>query len=67
LEPYIRAFLAYLRGEKGLAANTIAAYRRDMEKFGAFMTNSNRTLENLTHSDVVDFLRTLYHRGLDTW
>jgi integrase/recombinase XerD len=66
LEPYIRAFLAYLRGEKGLAANTIAAYRRDMEKFGAFMTNSNRTLENLTHSDVVDFLRTLYHRGLDS-
>ncbi|MGD0303647.1 MAG: site-specific tyrosine recombinase XerD [Candidatus Acidiferrales bacterium] len=66
MDAYIRAFLAYLRGEKGLAANTIAAYRRDMEKFGAFVTNSGRPLEELTHSDVVDFLRTLYLKGLDS-
>jgi len=66
VDAYIRAFLAYLRGEKGLAANTIAAYRRDMEKFSAFVTNSGRPLEELTHSDVVDFLRMLYLKGLDS-
>jgi integrase/recombinase XerD len=66
VDAHIRAFLAYLRGEKGLAANTIFAYRRDMEKFGAFVTNGGRSLEDLTHNDVVDFLRMLYLKGLDS-
>ena len=36
LEAQIRSFLNYLRVEKGLSANTLHAYRRDMEKFAAF-------------------------------
>ena len=32
-EPKIREFLAYCRVEKGLAAHTLAAYRRDLAKW----------------------------------
>lgn len=66
MEANVRAFLAYLRGEKGLAANTIAAYRRDVGKFAAFMQAKERKLQDINHSDVVDFLRSLYARKLDS-
>jgi integrase/recombinase XerD len=66
LEPQIRSFLNYLRVEKGLAANTLNAYRRDLEKFAAFAANRGLTLDQFTHSDVIDFLRTLYLRKLDS-
>jgi integrase/recombinase XerD len=66
LEPQIRSFLNYLRVEKGLAANTLNAYRRDLEKFAAFAAKRGLTLEAFTHSDVIDFLRTLYLRKLDS-
>ena len=66
MEANVRGFLAYLRGEKGLAANTIAAYRRDIDKFAAFMQTKGRKLPDITHSDVVDFLRSLYAKKLDS-
>ncbi len=66
MEANVRAFLAYLRGEKGLAANTIAAYRRDVSKFAAFMQTKGRKLQDINHSDVIDFLRSLYARKLDS-
>jgi integrase/recombinase XerD len=66
LEPQIRSFLNYLRVEKGLAANTLNAYRRDLEKFAAFAAKRGLTLDQFTHSDVIDFLRTLYLRKLDS-
>ena len=66
MEPQIRSFLNYLRVEKGLAANTLNAYRRDLEKFAAFAVKRGLTLDQFTHSDVIDFLRTLYLRKLDS-
>ena len=66
MEPQIRSFLNYLRVEKGLAANTLNAYRRDLEKFAAFAAKRGLTLDQFTHSDVIDFLRTLYLRKLDS-
>jgi integrase/recombinase XerD len=66
VEVNVRTFLAYLRGEKGLAANTIAAYRRDVSKFAAFMQTKGRKLQDINHSDVIDFLRSLYARKLDS-
>ncbi len=66
MEPQIRSFLNYLRVEKGLAANTLNAYRRDLEKFAAFAAKRGLTLDQFTHGDVIDFLRTLYLRKLDS-
>ena len=66
MEAQIRSFLSYLRVEKGLSTNTLNAYRRDLEKFAAFAAKRELTLDQFTHSNVIDFLRTLYLRKLDS-
>ena len=66
MEAQIRSFLSYLRVEKGLSTNTLNAYRRDLEKFAAFAAKRGLTLDQFTHSNVIDFLRTLYLRKLDS-
>jgi integrase/recombinase XerD len=66
LEGQIRSFLNYLRVEKGLSANTLHAYRRDMEKFAAFAAKQKLTVNQIDRGHVVDFLRTLYLRKLDS-
>lgn len=55
-------FLAYLHGECHLAANTIAAYGRDMQKFVAWV--GKRRLSNLTVTDLSDFVASLAELGL---
>lgn len=66
LQGQIRSFLNYLRVEKGLSANTLHAYRRDMEKFAAFAAKQKLTVNQIDRGHVVDFLRTLYLRKLDS-
>jgi len=55
-----------VRVEKGLADNTITAYRRDLEKFAAFAQQRKLSTQHVQRRDVVDFLAMLYHRGLDS-
>jgi integrase/recombinase XerD len=62
----IGAFLNYTRVEKGLSQNTVAAYGRDLRKFAAFAEERNRALTKIKRDDVVDFLASLYHAGLDS-
>ncbi len=59
----IRAFLQFCRIEKGLAANTIAAYRQDLTKFETFCGASVRPpgIEDLRA-----FVDSLYKAGLAT-
>ncbi len=64
--PHIAAFLHYVRAEKGLSTNTILAYRRDMAKFAEFLEPRGISLLEAERSDVVDFLSSLYTRGLDS-
>jgi integrase/recombinase XerD len=66
LEAHIRSFLNYLRVEKGLSPNTIHAYRRDMAKFAEFAAKQKIAAAQIERSHVVDFLRTLYLRKLDS-
>jgi len=66
LEAYIREFLNYIRIEKGLAKNTIAAYGRDLHRFLEFANERQLDTGNVARSHVVDFLASLYHRGLDS-
>src|ERR1700723_632264 len=66
LEAQIRSFLNYLRVEKGLSDNTMYAYQRDMMKFAEFATKQKVTLAQVERAHVVDFLRSLYLKKLDS-
>jgi integrase/recombinase XerD len=65
-DPHVAGFLHYERAEKGLSTNTILAYRRDLMKFVEFLTPRKISVVEATRSDIVDFLSSLYSRGLDS-
>src|SRR5271169_4804344 len=46
--------------------NTHDAYRRDVEKFQEFAAKKRLTLEQASRDTIVDFLRSLYDRKLDS-
>jgi integrase/recombinase XerD len=62
----ISSFLMHVRVEKGLSANTIAAYKRDMNKFGEFAKKRKLSLESVGRDDLVDFLAGLYRQKLES-
>jgi len=66
LEAHVRTFLNSLRVEKGLADNTLQAYRRDIEKFAAFARQRKLSTSTVQRGDIVDFLGSLYRKGLDS-
>lgn len=62
----IRAYLNYVRVEKGLAENTVAAYRRDLAKLAKFAATRSLATRTMRRDDVVEFLGSLYKQGLDS-
>jgi integrase/recombinase XerD len=66
LHAAIVSFLNYVKVEKGLAANTLAAYARDLRKFEAFAQKRGLDLQTVSRDHIVDFLGDLYRLGLDS-
>ncbi|HUS04957.1 MAG TPA: site-specific tyrosine recombinase XerD [Bryobacteraceae bacterium] len=62
LGPWLEAFLAFCRIEKGLAANSIEAYGRDLRRFAAFC-RAGREADSET---VRRYLDALYRSGLSS-
>jgi integrase/recombinase XerD len=62
----ISSFLTHVRVEKGLSANTISAYRRDLMKFNDFAQKRKLSLEAVSRDDLVDFLAGLYRQKLES-
>ncbi len=52
-------FLAYLEFERGLARNTLQAYRTDLLQFGTFLARREVQAEKASTADVSDFLAEL--------
>jgi integrase/recombinase XerD len=52
--------------EKGLSANTVSAYRRDLAKFVVFAQKRKLSLEGIRRDDLVDFLASLYRQKLES-
>jgi integrase/recombinase XerD len=56
----IRSYLDHLAVERGLAANTLASYRRDLRRYRAFLEVVGRAeVADITELDVADFLAAL--------
>ena len=62
----ISSYLIHVRVEKGLSANTISAYKRDLQKFDEFARKRKLTLESVGRDDLVDFLAGLYRLKLES-
>ena len=60
------AFLTHVRVEKGLSANTVSAYARDMGKFEAFTKKRKIELKTVNRDDLVEFLSELYRQKLES-
>jgi integrase/recombinase XerD len=59
---FAEAFFEYLTGECRLAANTIAAYRRDIRRFQAWL--AGRSIRLLKIADLSDFVASLHAEQL---
>lgn len=60
MEQYIQSFIDFIRVEKGLAANSIAAYQRDLEKYNNYLKDKNITnVRNIFQKNISDFLFSL--------
>jgi integrase/recombinase XerD len=62
----IASFVTHVKVEKGLSANTVSAYRRDLVKFDGFAKKRKLALEKVTRDDLVDFLAGLYREKLES-
>ena len=60
----IAAFLETITAERGAAANTVAAYTRDLESCGEFLDSRKRTFENAQISDLRTYLAFLVKNGM---
>lgn len=49
-------FISYLRSERGLAANTISAYRRDLTLWSTYCRSRGIDLRSVQPGDITDFL-----------
>jgi integrase/recombinase XerD len=58
-EALVLDFLAYLEFERGLARNTLDAYRTDLLQYGAFLAGRGRSATEAERGDVADFLADL--------
>lgn len=59
LDGWIDEFISYIRFEKGLAENTVAAYRRDLLLWRAFCADAKADPRRVTADDLTSFLERL--------
>jgi len=60
----VQDFVEYCRLEKGLAANTLEAYGRDLARLADFSKGRHREIDETTGADIAAFVDSLYSAGL---
>lgn len=64
-QKFVRPFRIYLQLERGLSANTLDAYLRDLDKLLSFLATEGKEPLTLTIEDLHSFAAALYDIGLD--
>jgi len=60
----LREFMSYASAERGLSANTLDAYGRDLRAYTEFLDSKGRAqLDDVTHEDITAFLHTQWAKG----
>ena len=63
---HLTAFLEMMSAEKGAAANTLEAYRRDIDDLLGHLASRGRTVANARQADLESYLVNLSERGMAT-
>jgi integrase/recombinase XerD len=64
-EVQVKSFIAYLKIEKGLSAQTISAYSNDLAQFCTFLSGTRHSLAGATKEDVRGFLNQLTNHSVE--
>jgi integrase/recombinase XerD len=62
----VLAFLTELAQERGLARNTVDAYRSDLVQFGAFLADHGRDVLAVEHAELAAFVKELVNSRAGT-
>lgn len=63
-DPDVLEYLAYLAVERGLANNTITAYRRDLSDYASFLDDRGQPVRDAGTTDITAYLSATTTRGL---
>ncbi len=66
MERVIEEFLEYLRVERGLAANTLKSYGRDLKQFAEYLEDAPTSYEEASRTTIVSYLLKLQKEGKAT-
>ena len=61
---WLPMYLDYLAVEKGLASNSLAAYRTDLKRFGAWLDDHDKDFEKVERIDIVRYFQSLRTAGI---
>jgi integrase/recombinase XerD len=61
---HVREFLAYIQVEKGLSANTLQSYARDIAKLQSWAVQNRKQIEKLERKDMREWISRMSRDGL---
>jgi integrase/recombinase XerD len=61
---FVREFLSYIQVEKGLSANTLQSYARDIAKLQSWAEKNSKPIEDLERKDLREWISRMSRDGL---
>ena len=61
---FVREFLSYIQVEKGLSANTLQSYARDIAKLQSWADKNRKQIEKLERKDLREWIAGMSRAGL---
>ena len=60
----VREFLTYIQVEKGLSANTLESYARDIAKLQSWAARNDKQIETLERKDLREWIAGMSRAGM---